>query len=100
MTIAQPKTIPNSAVREPASGSGRWSRRLALGQSGAAVARCVLGMHLSPAAADEPRVDAAPGLIAVEAGQRGAQFEIRHLYAGDPLPPVRELDGLIVTEDR
>jgi hypothetical protein len=30
-------------------------------------------------------VAAAPGLIAVEARHRGLQFEMPHLYAGDPL---------------
>lgn len=37
-----------------------------------------------------------PGLVATEARRRGLPFEIRHLYADDAVPNVRELDGLIV----
>jgi GMP synthase (glutamine-hydrolysing) len=37
-----------------------------------------------------------PGLIAAEAGRRGIELSVCHVYRGDRLPDLDELDGLIV----
>jgi GMP synthase (glutamine-hydrolysing) len=37
-----------------------------------------------------------PGLIAVQARAHGGQVDQRHLYRGDALPGLEELDGLVV----
>ncbi|HTD08541.1 MAG TPA: type 1 glutamine amidotransferase [Solirubrobacteraceae bacterium] len=37
-----------------------------------------------------------PGLIAVQAHAHGIELDERHLYRGDALPNVQELDGLVV----